>query len=277
MHAANFEFGPCEGNGSMVADDLRQTCFIPRKYFDSYVPFVRSLCDPIYELDGNLGHSTREVHFGLGISLSESLMIELETARQEFDAVSSDGSDSDVFLESFTTPLVDDLTHLDLDLQPLLDVDLASLDIQAPSTGNASPTQLQNVSPSEGGESLSRSLSSASSTSAMPLQTSPSSSSASPPQQQAQQPKIEADASCEICGYRPKGDPRWFHGSMAKHKRLQHSTAPPVIYKCPYPGCKSAYRNRPDNLRQHQIEKDHFLKVDGASSCRPSKRKKVSS
>ena len=86
--------------------------------------------------------------------------------------------------------------------------------------------------------------------------------------------KVEADACCEICGYRPKGDPQWFKGSMAKHKKLQHSKAPPRIYKCPYPGCTSQYKNRPDNLRQHQLDKGHFVDGENASR-RPNKRKKV--
>lgn len=86
--------------------------------------------------------------------------------------------------------------------------------------------------------------------------------------------KIESDSCCEICGYRPKGDPRWFGGSMAKHKKLQHATTPPKIYKCPFPGCTSQYKNRPDNLRQHQIEKNHWLEGQEPDR-RPSKRKKV--
>ncbi len=78
--------------------------------------------------------------------------------------------------------------------------------------------------------------------------------------------KIEAEDCCEVCGYRPKGDPQWFKGSMAKHKKLQHSSNPPVMYHCPFPGCTSAYRNRPDNLRQHQIEKAHFVGDGGGGS-----------
>ena len=85
--------------------------------------------------------------------------------------------------------------------------------------------------------------------------------------------KVEAKEPCKLCGFRPKGDPKWFRGSMAKHMKHQHSTQPPKIYKCPYPNCKSEYRNRPDNLRQHQLEKDHF--VGGESGRRPSKRKKI--
>ncbi|KAI1133618.1 hypothetical protein F5Y10DRAFT_2360 [Nemania abortiva] len=86
-------------------------------------------------------------------------------------------------------------------------------------------------------------------------------------------PKVEASERCEICGYRPKGDPQWFKGSMAKHKKMQHSTNPPVIFKCPFPGCNSEYKNRRDNLRQHQIEKNHF--VGDEASQRPLKRKRT--
>jgi hypothetical protein len=86
--------------------------------------------------------------------------------------------------------------------------------------------------------------------------------------------RVEADACCDICGYRPKGHPQWFKGSMAKHKKLQHSAAPPRIYKCPFPGCTSQYKNRPDNLRQHQLEKGHFVEGEEVVGKRPSKRRK---
>lgn len=86
---------------------------------------------------------------------------------------------------------------------------------------------------------------------------------------------VEADSCCEICGYRPKGDPRWFPGSMAKHKKLQHATSPPKIYRCPFPGCTSQYKNRPDNLRQHQIDKGHFVEGQDDASRRPGKRKRM--
>ncbi|KAI0395905.1 hypothetical protein F5Y17DRAFT_169985 [Xylariaceae sp. FL0594] len=84
--------------------------------------------------------------------------------------------------------------------------------------------------------------------------------------------KVQASERCEICGYRPKGDPQWFKGSMAKHKKMQHSAHPPIIYKCPFPGCSSEYRNRRDNLRQHQIEKNHF--VGDEFTHRPKKRRR---
>ncbi|KAI1185819.1 hypothetical protein F5B17DRAFT_441580 [Nemania serpens] len=86
-------------------------------------------------------------------------------------------------------------------------------------------------------------------------------------------PKVEASERCEICGYRPKGDPQWFKGSMAKHKKMQHSTNPPIIFKCPFPGCNSEYKNRRDNLRQHQIEKNHFVGDEAAQRRHKRKRK----
>lgn len=72
-------------------------------------------------------------------------------------------------------------------------------------------------------------------------------------------PKVFAKDACAECGYRPKGDPQWFRSTMARHKRTMHSARPLTIYHCPYPGCESSYKNRPDNLRQHQINKNHFV------------------
>ncbi|TFB03224.1 hypothetical protein CCMA1212_004273 [Trichoderma ghanense] len=87
--------------------------------------------------------------------------------------------------------------------------------------------------------------------------------------------KVESDNCCKICGYRPKGDPRWFAGSMAKHMRTIHSDNP-QIFRCPYPGCTSQYSKRADNLRQHQIEKGHFVDDEGKQGRRPRKRKRPS-
>ncbi|CAK7234689.1 hypothetical protein SEUCBS140593_009027 [Sporothrix eucalyptigena] len=86
--------------------------------------------------------------------------------------------------------------------------------------------------------------------------------------------EVEAEDSCELCGYRPKGDPKWFRGSMAKHRLTKHSAE--VIYKCPFPGCTSQYRNRPDNLRQHQLEKNHFV-GDEATAKKPRKHNRQQS
>ncbi|GFP53510.1 hypothetical protein TASIC1_0002069400 [Trichoderma asperellum] len=96
-----------------------------------------------------------------------------------------------------------------------------------------------------------------------------------PPTATASTAKVESDSCCEICGYRPKGDPRWFVGSMAKHMKTIHSENP-QIFRCPYPGCTSQYSKRADNLRQHQIEKGHFVDGEGNQGRRPRKRKRPS-
>lgn len=240
---------------------------------------MRSLCDPIYELDGNPGTSrisSRQDHYALSISLSEALILELEADPLDFDAVSTDEPDHDTFLDSLTPPLTDDIRDMDMEMQPLLGLGLGSLNVQPASCSNTMGNSTPTTENTSMGPTLSRSASSASSSNNVTqIQTPSSSPSASPAQQQTEQQKLEADSCCEICGYRPKGDPRWFHGSMAKHKKLQHSTKPPQWYRCPYPGCKSAYKNRPDNLRQHQIEKDHFVDGEEGASRRPSKRKKM--
>ncbi|EXK35403.1 hypothetical protein FOXG_06311 [Fusarium oxysporum f. sp. lycopersici 4287] len=100
------------------------------------------------------------------------------------------------------------------------------------------------------------------------------STAANSPPSPAPAAKTKSDSSCKLCGYTPEGDPRWFSGSMAKHIKLQHSTKPPTIYRCPYPGCTSQYKNRPDNLRQHQIEKGHFLEGQDVVK-RSNKRRKI--
>ncbi|EGO59464.1 hypothetical protein NEUTE1DRAFT_121265 [Neurospora tetrasperma FGSC 2508] len=88
---------------------------------------------------------------------------------------------------------------------------------------------------------------------------------------------------CHLCDYRPDGNPRWFKGSMAKHMKVKHSDQPDKIYPCKFPGCKSKYKNRPDNLRQHMIEKGHWVEGEGGwnsrsgstkSERRPSKKRK---
>jgi hypothetical protein len=120
------------------------------------------------------------------------------------------------------------------------------------------------------------------STSATPADTGPNPSTAatSPPSQTptpAATSKAESNSICDECGYRPEGNPKWFQGSMAKHKKLMHGKSEPVVYQCPYPGCTSRYTNRPDNLRQHQIKKQHFVGGEGDIQRRPSKRKKMDS
>ncbi|OAA68375.1 zinc finger protein [Niveomyces insectorum RCEF 264] len=66
--------------------------------------------------------------------------------------------------------------------------------------------------------------------------------------------RVVSDDCCKICGHKPTGNPKWFHGSMAKHMSTKHP-AEVVFYRCPFPGCKSQFRNRADNLRQHILKK----------------------
>lgn len=239
---------------------------------------MRSLCNPIYELDDNSGLFRRQDYYSLGITLSEALIAELQAEPLDSDLVSTIGSDNDSPLEFLTPPLTDDLMDLDSDVQPLLGLGIPEVHIQLAST-SIPTTPTTDTAPAAAATTDISSSATSSTKSSTHTPSSPSSSaspSASRTQQQQQQ-KLEADACCEICSYRPKGDPRWFHGSMAKHRKLQHSTEPPKIYKCSFPGCASAFKNRPDNLRQHQIEKGHFVEGEEMASRRPSKRKKISS
>lgn len=244
---------------------------------------MRSLCDPIYELDGNSGFLRRQDYYALGISLSEALINELQAEPLDFDDVSTFGSDTGSHIEFLTPPLTDDLMDMDSDAQHLLGLALEDLKNQSDTKDQLADSSAPRTdTPPLAASNLSRSASDASSGhSSAEKPTTTSSSTTSPnrsaEERQTQQQKLEADACCEICGYRPKGDPRWFHGSMAKHRKLQHSKDPPKIYRCSYPGCSSAFKNRPDNLRQHQIEKSHFVDGEEGPSKRPSKRKKVSS
>lgn len=240
----NRDFG-CFANNEM------QTCLPTGKFLGDFAPNVRELCDRIYE-QHDVGPSRRDVYHGYGVKLIESLVSEFGRSSNKPRTPPPD--DIDMFLndvsEAGNTP-----AHPQSATFPELN-DPDSKPIQLP-TPTASPGD------------------------------SPARNSAGSPSEQAQQPptetpeqqqsgqKVNADSCCDICGYRPKGDPQWFKGSMAKHIKLQHSKAPPKIYKCPYPGCTSQYKNRPDNLRQHQIEKNHWVQGDKSTSRRPNKRKKV--
>lgn len=202
--------------------------------------------------------------------------MELDAAPLDPGEISEPESDEDDLLDrlfdSLTPSLTDDFNmDMDLEMQPLLG--LGKQEVPKPPTLQIPARIFTPSGPSGNNSTASSSQSPSSPTAPSKNALRTPVSSASPPQQ----PPETADACCELCGYRPKGDPRWFHGSMAKHKKTQHSAEPPKIYKCPYPDCISAYKNRPDNLRQHQIEKNHFVEGHDATSRRPSKRKKISS
>ncbi|KAK4225397.1 hypothetical protein QBC38DRAFT_265859 [Podospora fimiseda] len=226
-----------------------QKSMAPPRYFDSFVPKVRKACDQIYNCY-DVGTSRRNDYHSLGIRAIDSLI-------PEFDSNTGAGvpdltaDDFDAYINDLNTTELMDQTG-----------SMAGLDMAGIGYGHkgTKPDQSGTTSPGEGS----------------------SSSSTLTPHSEGQlisafdqQQKADPNSCCDICGYKPKGDPQWFKGSMAKHKKLQHSNAPPRIYKCPFPGCSSQYKNRPDNLRQHQIEKNHFVEGEEIASKRPSKRKKV--
>ena len=251
------------------------------RYFDDFVPGVRRLCDPVYA-EHDQGISRRTAYHSLGISLIESLLPELDsTSLGSPQLVAEDHEDLDLLLESLDTGAftgsnltarsMSQITAVPYAGEPgsMCDLDTTMAAVQAFSA----------VIP-EAIESVAEPLTPSPHVS-LPLQ--PPGEAADDLQalsdEEGLQPdawQTEANSCCELCGYRPKGHPQWFKGSMAKHKKLQHSAAPPIIYKCPYPGCNSRYKNRPDNLRQHQLEKKHFVDGEEGTTRRPSKRKKMS-
>jgi hypothetical protein len=225
-------------------------------FFGVFAPRVRMLCGPIYEQMGE-GLAGRNSHYESDIRLIEQIMTEL-------DKPSGDHNQriSRVDLDEYLNDMEITLTDLDVSGSNSLGLRSSSEPTSAfhASEAKATPAESSQSSPSN------------SSGEEHPKKEPDSSVSI---HEAEGTPKVEADACCDLCGYRPKGDPQWFKGSMAKHKKLQHSAAPPKIYKCPYPGCNSQYRSRPDNLRQHQIEKNHWAPGEDGSARRPSKRKKM--
>jgi hypothetical protein len=215
-------------------------------YLDQFAPTVKQLCDSMYQ---QLVCETakREAYHFSGIALIEGMLHQWGRPRQKLPSpgCNLDGS----LLGDLTSPLGSDAMALFVNTEEPANVS----GHEAKMVGHVPALTDSGNSPSDDGMTLTESAPGPS----------------SPPV------KTDAGACCEICGYRPKGDPQWFRGSMAKHKKLQHSTKPPQVFKCPYPGCNSAYKSRPDNLRQHQIEKNHFVDPDQVATRRPSKRKKL--
>ncbi|KAK1997503.1 hypothetical protein LX36DRAFT_681699 [Colletotrichum falcatum] len=249
-------------------------CVTLQEYFDSYVPMVRELLDDVYNqhVPGDLSRTRYHVH---GIDLMQTIIsriCEKEAIRHAMQDTTNVNSEAalDEFIRSTTTALDDSWESLLMVQEdqlvmpsPLADVQMMmdgtilagaattfcdAVDVSRHPAFPIPPTRTKADDESFDGAA----------------RASPSGA--------GQKVELKASDCCEICGYQPKGDPQWFKGSMAKHKKLQHSTAPPKIYRCPYPGCTSQYKNRPDNLKQHQQDKGHF--VDGETGRRPSKRKK---
>jgi len=214
------------------------------RFFDSYTPEVRDLCDQIYS-QHDAGTARRDIYHQAGISLIEKLIPEFDKSTGE--PLLDIPDDLEEFFDSLTG---------DNAMMPFtLNMDGSTSEPSQVSAIFATPAVNPAGIPS--------------STEQQAQDTAKEESS------EPQDYKVEAYSKCDLCDYRPKGDPQWFKGSMAKHKKLQHSTDPPKIFKCPFPGCTSQYRNRPDNLRQHQIEKNHWVKGEEATPRRPSKRKKI--
>lgn len=233
-------------------------------FFDRFVPEVRKLCDQIYKQHDS-GASRRMDYHSLGISLIESIIPEFDSTKADSSILDDVRDLNDLLLDEFpaTYDLNQDETYAAMELLPALPFNtihpqglggMGSERLQVPTVTTTAPESPPNRDSSPATE---------------PAQ--PKAEQAT--QQHGQPVKVEADTSCDICGYRPKGNPQWFKCSMSKHRRMQHSGEPPKIYKCPFPGCTSQYRNRPDNLRQHQIEKNHFIDEE-VPSWRPNKRKK---
>jgi hypothetical protein len=263
--------------------------------FDDFIPQVRGLCDPLYSQQS---FNPRSRYHTLSVTLVESLVKTFDNTPVNIDTEvlpENDATDFSLSLTDEIDPLDEFLENLDqnfgteddflvsMETSMNMSVEQATHQSAEQTTSaqgiTVDPSSLSRVSSSaqvptvshaeHGSESVNVPTSSAASPNASRNAESVSEAAALSNAQ-----KIEANSCCEICGYRPKGDPQWFKGSMAKHRKLQHSTEPPRIYKCPFPGCTSAYKNRPDNLRQHQIEKGHFVDESDGQVRRPSKRKK---
>lgn len=235
------------------------------RFADDYVPGVRKQIDSLFDQTGSRC-TPRLTYHKHGVQLIRSLVVE--------------------------TPEADDMTRAENPpLQSELEIDdlINSMTPQIPGFNFGPISHLESLSlvgvGGPGREGSDNSMMVTPGTSATAVSTEPPTAATTPSSAgsthqssaaAAGGSKVESDSCCELCGYRPEGDPRWFPGSMAKHKKLQHPASPPKIYRCPYPGCTSQYKSRPDNLRQHQIKKGHFVDgEDDNNARRPSKRKKM--
>ncbi|KAI1430340.1 hypothetical protein F5Y12DRAFT_17130 [Xylaria sp. FL1777] len=249
--------------------------FTSNDSLDQYTIQVRDLCDQIYATSGT---RPREEYYLLGISLVDSLVRSIAREPQQPQQTQQGQSEypimpyqyDDEFLKTldWNYPIIpttqqpegvsDFSTPLDLGALHPVPADSSRLTIR--SDASETPSDTYTVSPAPLSDAPPETSTLKSYRPTPPTQAQGEGSETSHPSTLASSgQKVEANERCEICGYRPKGDPQWFKGSMAKHKKMQHSTNPPIIYKCPFPGCNSEYKNRRDNLRQHQIEKNHFV------------------
>ncbi|EPE09958.1 zinc finger protein [Ophiostoma piceae UAMH 11346] len=229
-------------------------------YFEKFVPLVTLLCDSVYMVNKD-SIPLRSVFYDATCSLLRINLVSCKTAHQNLDvdaAVAAAVTDTSLFsgdlLSGFDFSYFAD--KLDLPLAEAMTADglLGFSSSSSPSSMDSSSSATAEATPASSKDSHS--------TPQTPLE------------DQAPSPKkaeAEAPDCCELCGYRPKGDPKWFRGSMLKHRLTKHSEEV-IIYKCNFPGCNSQYRNRPDNLKQHQVEKNHFV-GDEATAKKPRKPK----
>lgn len=242
------------------------------RYYGNFIPDVRRLCDQMYE-HHNSGTSSRTAYHNLAVSLVENLM-SLSGGRTGEGATIDEAGDFDQFIYQLDSRCQQTKPEATLEVTPLPSMAYDDLAIDLPGLSiienHALPIPTVTTTRPDNSDSKSATI-----PSEPQLDIEQSTENQQQHEEAHRQKLIEADACCDECGYRPKGDPQWFKGSMAKHKKLMHSTAPPRIYKCPFPGCASQYKNRPDNLRQHQLEKGHFVDGEEVAPRRPSKRKKT--
>ncbi|KAK1777448.1 hypothetical protein QBC45DRAFT_186731 [Copromyces sp. CBS 386.78] len=262
------------------------------RFYSDYVPKVWELCDEIYlKYFGSV--NDRAVYHQLGISVIESMISGFDCTIGHPTATTAEPQDElERFLKEHTDigKLSTDLTHhrkLSVPTMTLTPPEtlVYSSHVASPTataTANSGPQQpqynnyvhQQKQKPQQQLQQASHPQSQIPSEQQTPTTTTntpsqkPDCDPLSPPQ-------------CHLCDYRPNGDPRWYKGSMAKHMKVKHSDQPDRIYSCTFPGCKSQYKNRPDNLRQHKIEKGHWVEGDegfgsggGGNERRPSKKRK---
>ncbi|UNI21932.1 hypothetical protein JDV02_007875 [Purpureocillium takamizusanense] len=255
----------------LQAGKMRLPLSVP---FDNYILSVREQIDSLFQLfDMSFGHADPRLrYYRSGVQLVASVIG--KTAPADVGMSNAEAAFEPLGFEGRMTPNMDDLLsqvpNCGLGLRVGLDVSLTD----APVPVRATSIPVVTVEPPAPMGASWMPTPEASSSSSLSSAAAGSPTSASPTPVSSSSKKVKADSCCDICGYRPKGDPRWFGGSMAKHRKLQHGTGPPKIYKCPYPGCTSQYKRRPDNLRQHQLDKGHFVDNDDDSSRRPSKKRK---
>jgi hypothetical protein len=237
------------------------------RYYDTYVLDVRKLCNTMYEHHGS-GVTRRKAYHELGVLLIENILPELDSSNEQLPIpVEMDDLDLDQYMQGLTPDYeLQAATYMDTDPMTDLFGDSMSIDFPDPSGSRYQGSHVSTSAathPNQPNVSLS----------IPPSDTQPKTEQQPTAQPQQQPEATLADSCCVLCGYRPKGAPQWFKGSMAKHMKTKHSSK--ETYKCPFPGCTSQYTNRKDNLRQHQIEKGHFIDGEQPTIRRPSKRKKT--